>query len=72
MSEMLKAADQAHLSAEASLKTIERQVEDQRQKLHLTEIDLATQRQLVVDLKVELQKAKETAQLAKEAAKAEK
>ena len=43
------------------LKTVERQVEDQRQKLHLTEIDLATQRQLIIDLKVELQKAKEAA-----------
>ena len=41
MSKRLKAADQARLSAEASLKTVERQVEDQRQKLHLTEIDLA-------------------------------
>ena len=50
------------------LKTVERQAEDQRQKLHLTEIDLATQRQLIIDLKVELQKAKEAAQLAKEAA----
>ena len=54
------------------MKTVERQVEDQRQKLHLTEIDLATQRQLVIDLKVELQKAKEADQLAVEAAKAEK
>ena len=34
----------------------------------MIEIDLATQRQLVIDLKVELQKAKEAAQLAKEAA----
>ena len=62
----------ARLCAEASLKTMERQAEDQRQKLHLTEIDLATQRQLVIDLKVELQKAKEAAQLAKEATEAEK
>ena len=38
----------------------------------MTEIDLATQRQLVIDLKVELQKAKEAALLAKEAAEAEK
>jgi len=44
MSERLKVADQARLIVEASLKTVERQVEDQRQKLHLTEIDLATQR----------------------------
>ena len=42
MSEKLKVADHTCLSAEASLKTFERQVEDQRQKLHLTEIDLAT------------------------------
>ena len=52
--------------------TVEGQVEDQRQKLHLTEIDLATQRQLVIDLKAQLQKAKEVAQLVKEAAEAEK
>ena len=53
------------------LKTMERQAEDQRQKLPLIEIDLATQRQLVIDLKVELQKANEATQLAKEVAKAE-
>ena len=44
MSEKLKVADQVRLSAEASLKTVERQAEDQRQKLHLIEIDLATER----------------------------
>ena len=72
MFEKLKAVDQARLSAKAGLKTIERQAKDQCQKQHLTEIDLATQRQLVLDLKVELQKAKEATQLAKEAAEAEK
>ena len=46
--------DQARSSAKAGLKTVERQAEDQCQKLHLTEIDLATQKQLVIDLKVEL------------------
>ena len=61
LSEKLKVTDQACLSAEAGLKTVERQAEDQRQKLHLTEIDLATQKQLVIDLKVKLQKAKEAA-----------
>ena len=40
--EKLKAADQARLSAEVGLKIVESQSEDQRQKLHLTEIDLAT------------------------------
>ena len=42
LSEKLKVTDQARLSAEVGLKTVERQAEDQRQKLHLTEIDLAT------------------------------
>ena len=67
LSEKLKEADQARLSAEVGLKTVERQAEDQRQKLHLTEIDLATQKQLVIDLKVELQKAKEAAETEKQA-----
>ena len=44
MSEKLKAADQARLIVVAGLKTIERQAEDQHQKLYLTEIDLATER----------------------------
>ena len=72
MAKKLKVADQVHLSAEVGLKTIERHAEDQCQKLHLTEIDMAIEKQLVLDLKVELQKAKEAAQLAKEAAEAEK
>ena len=42
LSEKLKSADQACSSVEASLKTRERQAEEQRQKLHSTEIDLAT------------------------------
>ncbi|XP_050260058.1 uncharacterized protein LOC126705177 [Quercus robur] len=62
LSEKLKEADKACLSVEAGLKTVERQAKDQRQKLHLTKIDLATQRQLVTDLKVKLQKAKEVAE----------
>ena len=68
LSEKLKMADQAHSSAEVGLKTVERQ----RQKLHSTEIDLVTQKQMVVDLQVELQKVKEEVQLANEAAEAEK
>ena len=72
LSVKLKEADKARLSAKAGLKTMERQAKDQHQKMHLTEIDLATQRQLVIDLKVELQEVKEAAQLAKEAAEVEK
>ena len=52
------------------LKTVERQAKDQRQKLHITEIELATQRQLVLELKASLQKVKEAAWMAKEASRA--
>ena len=54
------------------MKTAEKQAEDQCQKLHVTEINLATEKQTVLDLKATLQKAKEETQLAKEAAEAEK
>ena len=40
--EKLKSVDQARSSAKADLKTVERQAEEQCQKLHSTEIDLAT------------------------------
>ena len=55
----------------AGLKTAEVQVEDQRKLIYTTEIELAIQKQLVMDLKAELQKvkdeAKEVAQVAREA-----
>ena len=60
----------ARLSVETGLKNAEAQAEDQLQQLHITEIDLATQRQLVLELKAELEKAKEEAQVAREASEA--
>ena len=68
LAEQLKEAIKARDSSEASLKTTEKQVEDLRKQLHYTEINLATEKQLVI----ELQKAKEAVQLVKEAAEAEK
>ena len=59
-------------SAEAGLKTIESQAEDLRKELHYCEINLATEKQMVTDLREELRKAKEAAQLLNEAAEAEK
>ena len=56
----------------ADLKNVETQVEDQHKLLYQTKIELATSRQLALDLKVELQKSREEAQLAKEALEAEK
>ena len=72
LSEKRKSVNQARSSAEAGLKMLERQAEEQRQKIHSIEIDLATQKQMVIELQAELKKAKEEFQLAKEATEAEK
>ena len=50
LAEQLKEAVKAKDSAEAGLKTTEKQVEDLRKQLHYTEINLATEKQLVTDL----------------------
>ena len=70
LSEKVKEAIKAQASAEAGLKTTTRQAEDMRQQLHLTEINLATEKQAVLDLKAQLQQAKEAARVAREAAEA--
>ena len=70
LSEKLKDLDKVRLSVEAGLKTMAKQMEDQRKKLHLTEINLAIEKQTVLDLKVELQKEREATQVAREAAEA--
>ena len=66
MSEKLKEAEKARLG----LKTTERQFEDQRQKLHITEINLATEKQTVLDLKAKLQKTKDVGRVAREVTEA--
>ena len=50
----LTITERVHLNAEAGLKSLETKAEDQCKQLHMIEITLATQRQLVLDLKVEL------------------
>ena len=72
MAEQVKQALKEKASAEVGLKTTERQAEDLRKELHYCEINLAIEKQLVKDLREELHKAKEAAQLLKEAAEAEK
>ena len=69
---ILKEAVRARDSVEAGLKTMEKQFEDIRKQLHYTEINMATEKQLVTELCEELRKAREVAQLFKEAAEAEK
>ena len=54
------------------MKTTERQFEEVRKELHYSEINLATEKQMVTELREELRKSRETAQLFKEATEAEK
>ena len=70
LAEKLKAAESARQSAETGLKPAEAQVEDQCKQLYTTQINLATEKATVLDLKTELQKAQEALKVAKEAAKA--
>ena len=72
MAEQMKQALRDKDSAEAGLKTTERQAKDLRKELHYCKINLATEKQMVTDLREELRKAREAAQLLKEAAEAEK
>ena len=72
LSEQLKETVRTRDSSEVGLKNVEKQAEEQRKQLHYTEINLATEKQLVKDLREELQKVKEAAQLTREAAEAEK
>ena len=72
MAEQLKEAVRARDSAEAGLKMTERQFEEVCKQLHYTEINMATEKQLVTEFREELRKAREAAQLLKEAVEAEK
>ena len=72
MAEQLKEAVRMRDSAEAGLKTTEIQFEEVRKNLHYTEINLATKKQMMTELREELRKAREAAQLFKEAVEAEK
>ena len=66
----LTVEERARRSAKAGLKNVHNQAEDQRKKLYLTEIELAIQKQLVLDLKAKLKKAKTASLQAEEATKA--
>lgn len=50
----LKDLDKECLSAFAGLKTAEAQAEDQRKLLYTTKLNLATEKQTILDLKAEL------------------
>ena len=63
----LTIVDKDWRSPEAGLKTTKAQAEEQHQKLHYIEIELVMAKQQVVELKAELSKAKEAAQVAQAA-----
>ena len=54
------------------MKTTERQFEEVRKELHYSKINLATEKQMVTELREELRKVRETAQLFKEVAEVKK
>ena len=54
------------------MKTTERQFEEVCKELHYSEINLATEKQMVTELREELRKAREATQLLKEATETEK
>ena len=68
--EKLKATESARQSVEVRLKNAEVQVEKQRKQLYTTQINLATEKATILDLKAELQRAQKALAVAKEAAKA--
>ena len=72
MAEQLKEAVRARDSVEAGLKTTEKKFENIHKQLHYTEINLATEKRLMTELREELRKAREAAQLLKEAVEVEK
>ena len=59
--EQTKEVVRARDSFEAGLKNAEKQVEEQHKQFHYTEINLATEKQLVKDLHKKLQKVREVA-----------
>ena len=60
LAEQIKAAVRARDSSEARVKNAEMQAEEQCKQLHYFEINLATERQLLKELREELQKARES------------
>ena len=64
LAEKLKAAESVRKSAETGLKSAEAQSEDQRKELYTTQLNLATEKAAILDLRSKLQKAKEALKLA--------
>ena len=70
LAEKLKAVESARQSAEAGLKNVEAQAEDQCKQLYTIQLNLATEQAAVLDLQAKLQKDEEALKVAQEATKA--
>ena len=68
LAEKFKVVQSAQKSVEAGLKNAESQAEDHRKELYTTQLNLATEKTAVLDLKAKLQKAEEALKVAQEAA----
>ena len=68
LAKKLKTSEHEHQRSLAGLKNTESQAEDQRQLLFTTELNLATEKAIILSLKAELEKAKVEAQAVKDAA----
>ena len=68
LAEKIKVVENGRKSAEAGLKSAEAQAEDQRKELYTTQLNLATEKAVVLDLKSKLQKAEEALKVTQEAA----
>ena len=64
--EKLKVVENERKSAEARLKSAKAQVEDQRKELYTTQLNLATEKAAVLDLKSKLQRVEEALKVAQE------
>ena len=64
LAEKLKVVESARQSTEAGLKTAEAQAKDQRKQLNTTQLNLATEQAVVLDLQAKLQKAEEALKVA--------
>ena len=72
MAKQMKEALRARDSVEAGLKTTKNKFEEICKEQHYSGINLVTEKQMVTELREELRKAREAAQLLKEATEAEK
>ena len=68
LTEKFKESEKQRKSAEAGLKSAETQAEDQRKELYATQINLAIEKQAVLDLKTALQKVEDELRRVKEEA----